>query len=174
MNNFSTSFENKICRRRSSTSTSHATSFTLWWWQPQYCVHLAYSPGLAAQPPVPQARGRRKCRSPQQSSTGGLDPWTPRREDSKGSDPESWGDFRSLTDAPIARLESLDEMESLPVSPSKPNAQPLTPQPPIVTGKLQMWAILTIYWLPKTHGAATTGFVLLSVVCLRLQLMSAE
>ena len=72
-----------------------------------------------------QARGRRKCRSPQQSiggpgSTGppssSLDPWAPRREDSKGSEPESWGDFRSLTDAPIARLESLDEMESLPVS----------------------------------------------------------
>ncbi|XP_018011421.1 potassium voltage-gated channel subfamily H member 6 [Hyalella azteca] len=67
-----------------------------------------------------QARGRRKCRSPQQSGSqtggtpGSLDPWAPRREDSKGSEPESWGDFRSLTEAPIARLESLDEMDSLP------------------------------------------------------------
>ncbi|KAB7508094.1 hypothetical protein Anas_02080, partial [Armadillidium nasatum] len=53
------------------------------------------------------ARSRRKSRSPQGvSSTPGLDPWTPRRDD-------SWGDFRSLTDAPIARLESLDEMDSL-------------------------------------------------------------
>ncbi|XP_063843730.1 potassium voltage-gated channel unc-103-like isoform X18 [Scylla paramamosain] len=58
-----------------------------------------------------QARWRRKCRSPLQGSA--LDPWAPRREDSKGSEPDSWGDFRSLTEAPIARLESLDEMESL-------------------------------------------------------------
>ncbi|XP_068205685.1 potassium voltage-gated channel unc-103 isoform X8 [Palaemon carinicauda] len=58
-----------------------------------------------------QARWRRKCRSPLQGSA--LDPWAPRREDSRGSEPESWGDFRSLTEAPIARLESLDEMESL-------------------------------------------------------------
>ncbi|KAF2363752.1 Ion transport domain [Trinorchestia longiramus] len=73
-----------------------------------------------------QARGRRKCRSPQQTGSqqtggtpGSLDPWTPRREDSRGSEPESWGDFRSLTDAPIARLESLDEMESLPETSSE-------------------------------------------------------
>ncbi|XP_042228985.1 potassium voltage-gated channel unc-103-like isoform X5 [Homarus americanus] len=58
-----------------------------------------------------QARWRRKCRSPLQGAA--LDPWAPRREDSRGSEPESWGDFRSLTEAPIARLESLDEMESL-------------------------------------------------------------
>lgn len=63
---------------------------------------------------LPQARWRRKCRSPLQGSA--LDPWAPRREDSKGSEPDSWGDFRSLTEAPIARLESLDEMESLSVS----------------------------------------------------------
>ncbi|MPC29375.1 hypothetical protein E2C01_022605 [Portunus trituberculatus] len=62
---------------------------------------------------LPQARWRRKCRSPLQGSA--LDPWAPRREDSKGSEPDSWGDFRSLTEAPIARLESLDEMESLSV-----------------------------------------------------------
>ncbi|KAG0721759.1 Potassium voltage-gated channel subfamily H member 6 [Chionoecetes opilio] len=59
-----------------------------------------------------QARWRRKCRSPLQGSA--LDPWASRREDSsRGSEPDSWGDFRSLTEAPIARLESLDEMESL-------------------------------------------------------------
>ncbi|XP_069166938.1 potassium voltage-gated channel unc-103 isoform X6 [Procambarus clarkii] len=58
-----------------------------------------------------QARWRRKCRSPLQGAAH--DPWAPRREDSRGSEPESWGDFRSLTEAPIARLESLDEMESL-------------------------------------------------------------
>ncbi|XP_037803688.1 potassium voltage-gated channel subfamily H member 6-like isoform X2 [Penaeus monodon] len=58
-----------------------------------------------------QARWRRKCRSPLQGAA--IDPWAPRREDSRGSEPESWGDFRSLTEAPIARLESLDEMESL-------------------------------------------------------------
>lgn len=61
-----------------------------------------------------QARWRRKCRSPLQGAA--IDPWAPRREDSRGSEPESWGDFRSLTEAPIARLESLDEMESLSVS----------------------------------------------------------
>ena len=72
-----------------------------------------------------QARGRRKCRSPQQA----LDPWTPRREDSRGSEPESWGDFRSLTDAPIARLESLDEMESLPVSAWKTDVDKLYQSP---------------------------------------------
>lgn len=61
-----------------------------------------------------QARWRRKCRSPLQGTV--IDPWAPRREDSRGSEPESWGDLRSLTEAPIARLESLDEMESLSVS----------------------------------------------------------
>nr|XP_053642097.1 uncharacterized protein LOC128695454 isoform X3 [Cherax quadricarinatus] len=64
-----------------------------------------------------QARWRRKCRSPLQGAA--LDPWAPRREDSRGSEPESWGDFRSLTEAPIARLESLDEMESLSLTASK-------------------------------------------------------
>ncbi|XP_076044307.1 uncharacterized protein LOC143027138 [Oratosquilla oratoria] len=71
---------------------------------------------------------RRKCRSPLQSapptsssSSGAQDPWAPRREDSRGSDPESWGDFRALTDAPIARLESLDEMESLPERSREPS-----------------------------------------------------
>ena len=78
-----------------------------------------------------QARWRRKGRSPLQGS--GLDPWAPRREDSKGSEPDSWGDFRSLTEAPIARLESLDEMESLSVSSwqRKPNHKipPTSPLP---------------------------------------------
>lgn len=88
---------------------------------------------------LPQARWRRKCRSPLQGSA--LDPWAPRREDSKGSEPDSWGDFRSLTEAPIARLESLDEMESLSVSswqrkpnhripPTHPIPLPALPTPP--------------------------------------------
>ncbi|CAL4066043.1 unnamed protein product, partial [Meganyctiphanes norvegica] len=95
---------------------------------PRTCPSMPLTPDLDSEclrpsPPrsqsqpsdLTQARWRRKCRSPQQPPTGLADPWTPRaREDSRGSDPDSWGDFRSLTDAPIARLESLDEMESLP------------------------------------------------------------
>ena len=83
-----------------------------------------------------QAPVRRKCRSPQAGRTSGasstlIDPWgtLPRREDSKSSEPESWGDFKSLTEAPIARLESLDEMESLPVSVNAlPSLSPLVAQ----------------------------------------------
>lgn len=109
---------------------------------------------------LPQARWRRKCRSPLQGSA--LDPWAPRREDSKGSEPDSWGDFRSLTEAPIARLESLDEMESLSVSSwqRKPNHRnpPPTPSPclpcqhhhtPALTSCTSQYTASSCYLLPS-------------------------
>jgi hypothetical protein len=42
------------------------------------------------------------------SSINFLQPWTDTsREDSKGSEPDSW----DISEAPIARLESLDEID---------------------------------------------------------------